>query len=241
MIDFLLTPDLIPFTIALAAFGVFAVIETVGLLLGLGISEFVDNLFPDAELDVDTPDGCLALGWLHVGAVPVLILVMLFLSSFALVGMGTQAVALESLGRTLPWWMAAVPALAGSIFAVRVFGGLARRFVIKDETTAVSSESFLGSSAQIVLGATERGKPTQAKLTDPHGQTHYILVEPLREGVRYGAGETVVLVQRDGAKFFVVDDDVESLLALGDDSRFGVPELAAAPDLEAEGRPNLER
>jgi hypothetical protein len=101
------------------------------------------------------------------------------------------------------------------LFGVRGLATVARKVILKDETTAVSAESLVGHSAVITLGATRQGTPSQAKLKDKHGQTHYVLVEPLHADKAFQPGESVVLVERNGPKYLVIEDSVDALLSFG--------------------------
>ena len=58
--------------------------------------------------------------------------------------------------------------------------------------------------AQVVLGTAESGKPTQARLRDKHGRTHYVMVEPDQEGETFQAGEDLLLVRRAGSVFYAI-------------------------------------
>jgi hypothetical protein len=220
MIEFILRNGNVPFTVALGIMVALAALEVVTLLLGFALSGLVDQFIPDLDLDADmdgVPDNPTLAGiahWLHVGDAPVLALFVVFLTAFGLAGWGTQYLASEYGGGLLSPWIAAVPATVVGLLGVRTVGGLLVRFGIGDETTAVSADSLLGSSAQITLGTARTGAPSQAKLRDKHGQTHYVLVEPLRPEDEFEHGATVTLVRRDGPKYFVVEDSVDALLAI---------------------------
>lgn len=225
MIEFLTAPANMPFTIALMVMAGIAVLEIVTMLLGFAISHFVDSAIPgldtDADFDMDFDhDGDIStgehfLGWLHVGQVPVLILFVLLLLGFGLGGVTTQWAALNSLGRPLPLAGAIPIALVVGFLLVNLLGGLAKRTVLKDETSVVSADSLVGHSATITLGTTRQGSPSQAKLRDKHGQTHYVLVEPMHADTEFHAGQSVMLVERTGPKYLVIEDSVEALLSFG--------------------------
>jgi hypothetical protein len=213
MLKFLLDPGNLPFTVALGVMVGLAVMEAVSALLGFGISELADHAI---DFDVDAPDADGfsfgdALAWLHVGTVPLLVLLIIFLTTFGLTGLAVQSAA----NLRLSPWVASIPAFVAGLAGMRVIGGFAGRVLIKDETTAVSQDSLLGHVGTITLGATSKGSPSQAKLKDKHGQTHYVLIEPLRDGDTFNTGDNVMLVQRDGPKYYVIEDSVETLLSLG--------------------------
>lgn len=225
MIEFLSAAPNMPFTIALLVMAGIAVLEVISMLLGFALSHAVDSAIPGLDHDVHVGldlnhDGHIStgehfLGWLHIGQVPVLILFVLLLLGFGLGGVMTQWVALNSLGRPLPLAGAVPIALVVGILIVHFFGSMAKKTVLRDETTAISAESLVGHSATITLGLTRRGTPTQAKLKDKHGQTHYILVEPMHDDAEFQSGQSVLLVERIGPKYLVIEDSVDALLSFG--------------------------
>ena len=92
------------------------------------------------------------LSWLRVGRVPILILAVIFLLAFGLGGLLLQAVVSRMLGAPLPTLVAVVPALFFGVGSMNVLGGLAENIVPRDESSAVSSDSFVGRVATITLG-----------------------------------------------------------------------------------------
>ena len=75
MIEFLAAPEVLPFTVALALMLMIGLVEA----FGLGASA----IHADAGLDLD--DGGGFLGWLGVGSVPLLVLIVIFLALFGLI------------------------------------------------------------------------------------------------------------------------------------------------------------
>jgi len=213
MMEFLLASQNLPFTVALAVMLAIAVLEGITTLLGAGISSFLDTLVPDADLDIDVDgdvgdseldvSGALSrmLGWLHVGKVPILMLLVIFLTAFGLLGLGLQSLAQNILRTLLPGLLAAGLAFMAALPVVRFSGALLARIMPQDETEAVSEQTFIGRVAVITLGQARKGKPTQAKLRDQYGQAHYILVEPDLADDVFETGASVMLVSRQGAVF----------------------------------------
>jgi hypothetical protein len=211
VIEFLLATDNLPFTAALGVMLVIGVMEAVGLMFGADLASAVDSVLPDFDLDADldveggAAPGPLAaaLGWLCVGKVPALILLICFLLAFGLAGLGVQSLVLESTGALLPGWFAAIPALAIGLPATRFLGLGFAKILPQDETYAVSESEFLGKVATVTMGTARAGLPAEAKLRDAHGNTHYVRVEPLRPADSFAAGTAVVLKARDGAVYKV--------------------------------------
>lgn len=214
MIEFLLASANLPFSAALGVMLVIGVMEAVGLLFGADLAGAVDSVLPDLDVDVDVDGGAdaggaapgplaAALGWLCVGRVPALILLICFLLAFGLAGLGVQAMVQESTGALLPGWFAAIPALAIGLPATRFLGLGFAKILPQDETYAVSESEFLGKVATVTVGTARAGLPAEARLRDAHGNTHYVRVEPLRPAESFAAGTAVVLKVRDGAVYKV--------------------------------------
>jgi hypothetical protein len=170
----------------------------------------------DADMDLDTDFHTAGpftrlLSWLRVGQVPVLILAIVFLTAFGLIGLFCQSTAIKLFGHLLPASLASIPALVVTLPVVRVSGGVLARVLPKDETESVSEESFVGRVAVITLGKAEVGRPAQSRLTDPHGQSHYLMVEPDQEGVRFEQGTEVLIVSHQGAIYKGIENPNKAL------------------------------
>lgn len=205
---FILTePQAWPFGAALALMVGLTVIEGVGLLLASSPSELLDNLMPSPP---DGHDG--ALGWLHVGKVPILVLLILFLAGFALSGYVVQAVVLATFGALLPAWLACIPALFAGLSTTRGFGALIARIVPGDETSAVSEQSLIGRSGVVVQGIAKEGWAAEAKVRDAHGHMHYVMVEPDLPEQTFEQGAAILLVRKTGARFRCIANPHPELL-----------------------------
>lgn len=221
-----LDPGNAPFAIALMVMLAIAAAEIFGALFGVAPSGVLDNMLPDLEvdaelggvgspLDADAPSmpdspspGPLSavLGWLCVGKVPILVLLIAFLTVFGLTGFAVQGLSGALLGFALPSALAAVPALAAAIPATRASGLVLSRILPKEQTEAVSSQSFVGRIAIITRGDAREGLAAEAKLSDAFGQTHYVLVEPDEPGVVLKSGSAVLLVRQAGSRFRAIDN-----------------------------------
>ena len=205
------------FTGALVLMLMIAVLEGVMLLIGAGISDMLDNLLPDMDLDLDAPEteagGVLTklLGWLRFGEVPALILLVAFLVSFGVTGLFIQMFSESLFGFLLPGWLLAVPVLFLALPQVRFVGNLLRRFAVGDETEAVGRKTFIGRVAVITIGEASAGSPAEARFSDEFGTTHYVMVEP-DNGETFSQGEQVLLVEERGASFRVIRPTNEHLL-----------------------------
>lgn len=207
--EFLLEDGNQLFTGALVLTLMIAVLELFMVLVGIGLSDLLDNLLPDLDLNADMPDsgagGGLArlLGWLRFGEVPALILLVAFLVSFGVTGLLIQMLAQSLAGALLPAWLLALPVLLLSLPQVRLVGNLLRRFALGDSTEAVGRDTFAGCVAVITVGEAASGSPAEARFSDRYGTSHYVMVEPYDDET-FSRGDRVLLVEAWGSGFRVI-------------------------------------
>jgi len=196
-----LAPESWPFLGATLILVAITVLEGLALLVGFSASHWLDNLLPDA------PDGVHGvfdnvLGWLHVGRLPILVLMVIFLAGFAVTGFALNIASTALAGSPLPALVSAPVAFVATLPIVRVLGAAAAHIVPKDETTAVSVDTLVGRVATVVAGTARQGYPAQARVTTEHGQTLYVMVEPDDVESTFAAHESVLLVRRvTGTRF----------------------------------------
>jgi hypothetical protein len=209
MFEFITAGPNLPFSVALLIMIFIALLEGVGTLFGVGLSNLIETIIPDMEIDIDADlaeaDSSFAmskvLGWLQFGRVPALILLVVFLTAFGLVGLGIQKLAVDIFDSLMPGSLAALLALTASFPLMRILGGTLARILPKDETSAVSEKTFIGRVATITLGSAKKDSPAEAKLEDQYGQSHYLMVEPDVDNEEFRQGEQVLLVGKAGAHF----------------------------------------
>lgn len=202
----LLAPENAPFLVAIILMIVIGALEGVSALLGGGISHHLESLIETHNVHGGVAghdaDGHSVLGWLHVGRAPLLVLLILLLMGFSICGLALQWALSALLGIRLPALAAAAIALAASLPFVRLTGGLIARYFPKDESRAISEDSFVGRTACVVGAAALPGKASEAKLIDEYGQAHYLLVEPDQQGTKFVRGDTVLIVRRASGSTF---------------------------------------
>ena len=192
MFDFILAPENLPFAVALL------VMLLIGAVEALGLGASAAHLDVDADVHADGGD---LLGWLGVGRVPLLMLLVVLLALFGLIGLALQQVVSALAGVPLAPWNAAAIAFVASLPLLGVSARGLARIMPGDETTAVSLDHLLGKRATVTVGIARRGSPAQARVRDLHGQSHYVMIEPHDDGGAVGEGETVLLVRREGNIF----------------------------------------
>jgi len=206
---FILEPQNLPFTICLSIMLGIAILEGIMTILGLGLSSLLGNLVPDVHVHSDIepgePGSSLGLfSWLNVGRVPIIILLVIFLTVFGLTGYAVQAISLEIFGNMLPAFLAAIIALFLSLPLVRKMGQGIGKILPTDETEVISEKTFIGRVATITLGTAQKERPTRAKFKDNYGTTHLIMVEPEEENEKFYEGDVVLLVERVGGKYLAI-------------------------------------
>jgi hypothetical protein len=228
-------PSLAPFTIALLIMSFIAVLELAGLLFGVAFSELVDSALPDFEgeidaelsgsgggLDVDAPTTPETVGagplskllpWLCVGRVPILILLAAFLVGFGLTGLVFQTLVANVLGTYLPASAVALFAVLVALPVTRNLGLVIARVMPKEETDAISTDTFVGRVATVVRGNATYELPAEAKLRDENGTVHYVLVAPDQSDTEFPSGTSVLIISQDGAVFRAVHNTSRVLSA----------------------------
>jgi hypothetical protein len=216
MLDFLNLDNNLGFTVSLLLVCGIAVLEMFSLLLGLGLFRFLDALIPDSVLVFD-PDSATAklnflpkiMGWLCPGPVPAIVLLILYLSIYGVLGLSAQALSLHFVGFSIPGIVIFPLCIFLSFYPLKWIVKWIHPYLPKDESRAVSQDSFLGLQAEIIIGTARSGSPTQAKVLDAFGKTHYVLVEPDTTDQTFPTGSLVVLVERQGARFKVVSAEAK--------------------------------
>lgn len=218
MFDFFLVSENIYFSIALTIMFGIAILEGVTLLFGFALSSVIDSLLPDVDIDMDIKaeletQSSLSkmLSWLRVGRVPVLMLLVVFLTSFGLLGIGIQSLSQSFTGSVLPALIAVIPAFVLSIPMLRLFAILIEKIMPNDETYAVSEASFIGRVATLTLASATIGHPAEAKLKDKHGKTHYIMLEPDGD-FELPARSKVLIVNKENAVFKAIKNTNPSMI-----------------------------
>ena len=216
-LDFFLAAENTSFAAASMIILAIAAVQILGLALGFGLSETLENLLPGAEVDLDADvdadvdiDADLDLGepgwleqffgWLNVGRVPVLVLLLTFLTSFAATGYVLQAFALGITG-LLPNVLVGPLALAAAFPTTRATSRLLGRILPKEESNAISPEELVGEIATVTLGPVGRQTAGKARVMDAHGNLHFVRVRSARPDASFDVGAEILLVRRDGSIF----------------------------------------
>lgn len=201
--ELLIHPQVWPFSLLLLLFLAAALLEIVMVFTGAG-----GNLGLDLSVDIEMPDvtnhGGL-LDWLGIGRVPFLVTFASFLLFAGVIGMFVQTLQLETLNAALPWPLVMVGSVALALPPVRLLNHALGRIWPKDvESSAVTTDSFVGHEAEVVLGNIGSTDPGQIKFRDTEGTMHYGMAYADRSGETYRQGDALLIVGRRGAFYTVI-------------------------------------
>lgn len=191
-----MAPQTMPFGVAMLVMIGIGVIEGIGIFAAASPSELIEHYFHLDHPEIDGP-----LGWLHIGRVPLLVLLILLLLGFAIGGYAIQLFWHGLSGSYLPTWVAVAPAGFIGLANVHMLGGLLARILPKDETSAVSEQTLLGRAGVVVTGTARRGMAAEVKVRDQHGNAHFLMLEPDLDGEEFEQGSVVLVVSKHGALY----------------------------------------
>ena len=140
MFEFVLLSHNYPFSIAIMLMLGLCALELVSLLLGAGLFQAIDSML-DTDLELEMSETNWISHCLEFGKVPLLVVIVVYLTMFGVSGWAFQALTLATIGFVLPGWIAAL------IVALLVFKpckGICRligRVFPKVESTSVSEKS----------------------------------------------------------------------------------------------------
>jgi len=217
MWEHLTAPPNLLFGLSLILLLVLYSLQLIGLLLGSELFAWMDSVTPDLpdldlDLDLDAASASSSAGpldylfaVLNLGRVPLIVSLIVFLFLFSCIGYNLQF-ALRELGLPyLPLIGASGISFVATLPLLRFSNAGLARILPKDESQAVSSESFVGRVATITIGTVTPEKQSEARLKGPLGRTHYVQVVAADQGAEFRQGDEVLLIGRRGSLFTVIE------------------------------------
>ncbi|MBO9623848.1 MAG: YqiJ family protein [Sphingomonas sp.] len=196
MLGFLAAPENIVFVSALLLTLLVGVVQIFGIGFHADLADVPDADIAGGDFDL--------LSWLGVGKLPLLVLLVAFLSIFGTLGLIAQQLSRDVGGMLVSPWIL-VPAVgAVSVPLTRLVAGGLARILPRDHTTAIDLDWLVGKQAMVVTGHAAPGSPARARVEDHHGQLHYVMVEPNDPAQHFEEGEAVLLVRREAEVFRAV-------------------------------------
>jgi hypothetical protein len=194
--EIFLSPPVAVFTGVLAALAVLLVFELVATLVaGAGLSDLLDTLIDTTSL----PDSTMT-NWLLIKDAPLMVTVTAMLAGFGLTGVGVQLTSNLLLNTLAPLTLVVCLAIVGAVAAVRAQAALFKKLKVV-HSTALHAHEFLGQQVTVLSATATDELLGEAKFTDRHGQTHYLMVRP-QDGATFKQGDVVVLTEPTNGGYF---------------------------------------
>jgi hypothetical protein len=201
-----------PFVVATLLLLLISAAEGLALLAGVSVFHWLDHFLPGISHEQHGPLDK-GLGWLHVGRVPTLALLVIFLAAFAVTGFALNMVVHNLFSVWVPAWLSIPIAFLASLPTVRILGAGVAKLVPSDESFAVTLDTLVGRVATVLGGTARNGYPAEAKVLNQHGQTLYVTVEPDSAGEIFESGASVLLVRQiAGTRFSGIPNPRPDLL-----------------------------
>ncbi len=211
LLEFLFHSNNYLFTAAIILMLFIAILEGVLAFLGAGISDMIESFIPDisTDFDIDGAQNAFALSkffaWIRIKQVPILMLLIIFLTSFGLVGLFIQLLLLKFTSIFWSVWIVSIPTIFCSVFLLRIIGGFVSFILPKDESSSISKDELIGYIATITLGSAKKNSPAEARTKDKHGQTHYFMIEPDMDEIEFSQGDRVLILGKIKSHFFATN------------------------------------
>ncbi|NVK55842.1 MAG: DUF1449 family protein [Alteromonadaceae bacterium] len=193
MLSFLLNDANFWFSCALGAVLTLLVLELAGMFFGLSLLSLVDD---PAEADFDTTSGIELTSWLALDRLPLMVWLVVLLTSFGITGYLLNFLSLSFLTTYFNPWLVIGLAILIALLMTSQCGGFIARLLPKQETSATTTEDLVGTVGYITLGVARPSNPAEGKFTDSFGQPHYLLVEPIETNEQFSQGEQVLLLKK---------------------------------------------
>ena len=211
LLAFLVAAQNLPFAISGVFLLLLLLLEIIGVLFaGIGLSHFGEMIHGDHDADAGSLAGD-ALGYLHWGKVPLIVILSALTGVFALTGFGVQSIASWLGGALLPAWMASIPAVAGAVYGTHKIVIPLSKLMPSEEGGAMRESDFIGLIGTVTLGPCRSDSPGEALVKDLNGREHYIRVKPERAGeVLPMRGEIVIVARLDDSNVYTATSIAEN-------------------------------
>ncbi|HCA76463.1 MAG TPA: hypothetical protein DGF36_11790 [Alteromonas sp.] len=196
MLSFLLDDANFWFSCALGIVIALFILEMAGMFFGVSLLGLVDDQAA-LDADTDTSSGFTEFGsWLALDRVPLLVWLVLLLTTFGSAGLTFNFLSLTLLDTYFARWLITLLAVIAGLFFTTRFGTFIARLLPKQESSATTADELVGTVGHITVGVARQNSPAEGKFIDAHGQPHYLLVEPLEPDEQFSQGEKILLIQK---------------------------------------------
>ena len=196
MLSFLLDDANFWFSCALGIVIALFILEMAGMFFGVSLLGLVDDQAA-LDADADTSSGFTEFGsWLALDRVPLLVWLVLLLTTFGSAGLTFNFLSLTLLDTYFARWLITLLAVVAGLFFTARFGTFIARLLPKQESSATTADELVGTVGHITVGVARQNSPAEGKFVDAHGKPHYLLVEPIEPDEQFSQGEKILLIQK---------------------------------------------
>lgn len=196
MLSFLLDDANFWFSCALGIVIALFILEMAGMFFGVSLLGLIDDQAA-VDADADTSSGFTEFGsWLALDRVPLLVWLVLLLTTFGIAGLAFNFLSLTLLDTYFDRWLIILLAVVAGLFFTARFGIFIARLLPKQESSATTADELVGTVGHITVGVARQNSPAEGKFIDAHSQPHYLLVEPLEPDEQFSQGEKILLIQK---------------------------------------------
>ena len=196
MLSFLLDDANFWFSCALGIVIALFILEMAGMFFGVSLLGLVDDQAA-LDADADSSSGFTEFGsWLALDRVPLLVWLVLLLTTFGTAGLTFNFLSLTLLDTYFARWLITLLAVVAGLFCTARFGTFLARLLPKQESSATTADELVGTVGHITVGVARQNSPAEGKFIDAHGQPHYLLVEPFEPDEQFSQGEKILLIQK---------------------------------------------
>lgn len=215
--DMFFTDGYVPFSVALLVFLGLFVLELLLLVVGVGLSDLVDDILPDTHADHDFASFGKALTFVGCGKVPSMVVIMMLFALFGVTGILLQSASSSLLDHTLTPWTASIPTLLVTVILTHYGARLLAPLMPNVETFAVSERSLIGRTAIVTYGTASHTLPADADVRDQHGRLHHIQLKASESGDIFAEGDSVQLCRVEDGFFYGLKPTASTYLFSGKD------------------------
>ena len=188
-----------PFTFALAFVIALGLFELLAVLLGLSLLNTIDDILPTkTDLDFRQHTVSYILNWICLGKLPLLIWLILALTSFAILGYAMNHLSILWLYHFQPVWIVVSSSALLTIFSIHFTGNWLVKLLPQSTMDTLDRDDLAGSIGKIAIGTATYDCPAKALVKDAFLQKHYVSVIPDSPKETFTQGTPVILLCRRG-------------------------------------------
>jgi len=195
-----------------------SLLEGIMSIIGFGLSNLIDTIFPNIDLDIDSIDNSSTnsftelFGWVNKGKTPVVMFIIIALLTISLTGLFIQHTMLLITGSQLPSIIIIPLGTFLGFILTRYVSDFIGKIMPKEETEAVSRDSFIGNIGIVVSNSIHKNLPGEIKVQDIYEKTHYFNAFTNGENI-LSKNEKVLLVGLNDSrtKFEIIKDPNQNI------------------------------